>query len=61
MRRVRRPRFRVPSPACRFDAGSRKETRMITFYFHHTPNPMKVALMLEEAQLAYEVVPVDIF
>lgn len=34
---------------------------MITFYFHHTPNPMKVALMLEEAQLAYEVVPVDIF
>jgi GSH-dependent disulfide-bond oxidoreductase len=34
---------------------------MIHFYFHHTPNPMKVALFLEEAGLAYEVIPVDIF
>jgi GST-like protein len=34
---------------------------MIQFYFHHTPNPMKVALFLEESGLAYEVVPVDIF
>jgi len=32
---------------------------MIKFYFHHTPNPMKVALMLEEAGLEYEVIPVD--
>lgn len=32
---------------------------MIKFYFHPTPNPMKVALMLEELGLAYEVVPVD--
>lgn len=32
---------------------------MIKFYFHHTPNPMKVALMLEEAGLPYEVIPVD--
>lgn len=34
---------------------------MIRFYFHHTPNPMKVALFLEESGLPYEVVPVDIF
>src|SRR5215475_8112554 len=33
---------------------------MIKFYFHHTPNPLKVALFLEEAGLPYEVVPVDL-
>ena len=32
---------------------------MIQFYFNPGPNPMKVALMLEEAGLAYEAVPVD--
>lgn len=32
---------------------------MIHFYFHPTPNPAKVALMLEEVGLAYEVIPVD--
>jgi len=32
---------------------------MIRFYFHPTPNPAKVALMLEELDLAYEVIPVD--
>lgn len=32
---------------------------MIRFYFHPTPNPAKVALLLEEAGLAYETVPVD--
>jgi len=32
---------------------------MIRFYFHPTPNPAKVSLFLEEAGLAYEVVPVD--
>ncbi|OZA84759.1 MAG: glutathione S-transferase [Azorhizobium sp. 39-67-5] len=32
---------------------------MIKFYFHPTPNPYKVALFLEEAGLAYEVIPVD--
>jgi GST-like protein len=32
---------------------------VIRFYFHPTPNPAKVALFLEEAGLAYEVVPVD--
>ncbi|NJK27555.1 MAG: glutathione S-transferase family protein [Coleofasciculaceae cyanobacterium SM2_3_26] len=34
---------------------------MIRFYFHHTPNPMKVALFLEESGLPYEVVPLDLF
>jgi GST-like protein len=32
---------------------------MIRFYFHHTPNPMKVALFLEETGMPYEVIPVD--
>lgn len=32
---------------------------MIRFYFHPTPNPVKVALFLEEARLPYEVIPVD--
>lgn len=32
---------------------------MIHFYYHPTPNPLKVALFLEEAGLAYETVPVD--
>jgi len=32
---------------------------MIRFYFHPTPNPAKVALMLEEVGLSYEVIPVD--
>ena len=27
---------------------------MIKFYFNHAPNPVKVALMLEETGLAYE-------
>lgn len=36
-----------------------KEMPMIKFYYHPTPNPAKVALFLEEASLAYELVPVD--
>ncbi|CAM2157747.1 Disulfide-bond oxidoreductase YfcG [Pararobbsia alpina] len=32
---------------------------MIRFYFHTTPNPAKVALLLEETHLPYEVIPVD--
>lgn len=32
---------------------------MIRFYFHPRPNPMKVALYLEETGTPYELVPVD--
>jgi GST-like protein len=32
---------------------------MIRFYFHPTPNPAKVALLLEETGLSYETIPVD--
>jgi GST-like protein len=32
---------------------------MIKFYFHQTPNPMKVALFLEETGLPFELIPVD--
>ena len=34
---------------------------MIKLHFHPSPNPMKVALMLEETGTPYEVVPVDTF
>lgn len=32
---------------------------MIRLYFHTSPNPMKVALFLEEAGLAYQIAPID--
>jgi GSH-dependent disulfide-bond oxidoreductase len=32
---------------------------MIRLYYHPTPNPAKIALLLEETGLPYEVVPVD--
>ena len=32
---------------------------MIRFYFNFAPNPMKVALFLEEADVGYEAVPID--
>lgn len=32
---------------------------MLKFYYHLSPNPFKVALFLEEAQVPYELVPVD--
>lgn len=34
---------------------------MIELYFHHTPNPMKVILLLEELGLPYRLVPIDMF
>lgn len=38
-----------------------EEAHMIKLYFHHTPNPMKVVLMLEETALPYELLPIDMF
>jgi len=35
------------------------EPAMIKFYYSLAPNPMKVALFLEEAGLPYEAIPVD--
>jgi len=35
------------------------EKRMLKFYYNTGPNPMKVALCLEEMGLAYEPIPVD--
>ena len=32
---------------------------MIKFYYNTGPNPMKVALFLEESGLDYEAIPVD--
>jgi len=34
---------------------------VINLYFHPSPNPLKVAIMLEEAGLPYPLVPVDTF
>jgi GST-like protein len=44
--------MRIPSP-------SGQDAPMIRFYYSLAPNPMKVALFLEEAGLAYEPIPVD--
>lgn len=38
---------------------SKQEKSMIRLYYHPTPNPAKVALLLEELRLPYETVPVD--
>jgi GSH-dependent disulfide-bond oxidoreductase len=35
------------------------EVPVLKFYFNGSPNPTKVALFLEEAELAYEPIPVD--
>lgn len=32
---------------------------MIKFYFHPSPNPLKIALYLEETGEPYELVPID--
>ena len=32
---------------------------MIKFYYNTGPNPMKIALFLEEANLDYEAIPID--
>ena len=32
---------------------------MLKFYFNGSPNPTKVALFLEDAELAYEAIPID--
>ncbi|MGB9097783.1 glutathione S-transferase family protein [Erwinia sp.] len=32
---------------------------MLKFYYHPTPNPLKVALFLEEAELPFELIAVD--
>lgn len=32
---------------------------MLNFYFNGSPNPTKIALFLEEAELPYQGVPVD--
>ena len=32
---------------------------MLKFYYNLAPNPMKVALLLEELDMAYEPIPVD--
>lgn len=34
---------------------------MLDFYFHATPNSMKVAVLLKELQLDFQVRPIDIF
>ena len=32
---------------------------MLKFYYNAAPNPMKIALLLEELELPYEPIPVD--
>jgi GSH-dependent disulfide-bond oxidoreductase len=45
--------------AARDPQPTRQETTMIQFFYSLAPNPMKVALFLEEVGLPYEAIPVD--
>ena len=36
-----------------------RTNKMLKFYYHPSPNPAKVALLLEEAGIPYELMPVD--
>jgi GST-like protein len=56
--RVLFARLGQTSQASRTTHRGRKSS-MIRFYFHPTPNPAKVALFLEEADLACEAIPID--
>jgi GST-like protein len=49
----------VPSAAPDILPGSFRESAVIRFFYNLSPNPMKVALCLEEMGLPYETVPVD--
>ena len=49
--------FRIATPACYVFLV--KSTPMIQFFYNTAPNPMKVALLLEELGLPYEAVPID--
>jgi GST-like protein len=49
---------RAPDPITR-PCSHKPEHDMIKFYFSGAPNPIKVALFLEESGLAYEPIPVD--
>jgi GST-like protein len=52
----------APVGRCRSDDRANakpREEAMIKFYYNTAPNPMKVALCLEEMGLAYEAVPID--
>lgn len=42
-----------------FSFISKKEFILIKFYFHPSPNPLKIALYLEETGEPYELIPVD--
>src|ERR1043166_5337643 len=48
-----------PLRPLRSDQTKRTRTPMLKFYYSGAPNPTKVALMLEETGLPYELVPVD--
>src|SRR3712207_8624658 len=52
---------RLLRPACRAGRirGTHRRCPVIRFHYSLAPNPMKVALFLEEAGLPYEAVPVD--
>jgi GST-like protein len=45
---------------CRPQTPQQKETKMLKLYYHPTPNATKVAVLLEELDLPYEVRTVDI-
>ena len=59
MKSVKSELSAAPSAARLFRGPFKQNWSMIRFYFHPSPNPAKIALFLEEAELPYEVIPVD--
>lgn len=53
------PTSRCLAGACCTVVPTLEKTLMIQLYYHPSPNPLKIALYLEETGLPYEVVPVD--
>ena len=52
-------RHRASPAIIRFPQHNESALTMLKFYYNAAPNPMKVALLLEELGLPYEPVPVD--
>src|SRR5262249_11176833 len=57
--------FKTSPTRCKFapppqrTCQTNKEREMLKFYYSGAPNPMKVALFLEETGLPYEAIPID--
>jgi len=61
LKRLKISHFCIVPPQQMSEAISFIWMSTMQFYFHATPNSMKVAVLLQELGLPFEVIPVDIF